>query len=101
MFQTSYINTKEDETVNPISDFVMIFALVMAVFGPLIAIITAMVIAEIKHKKETKRTNEILQKCMKNKGYEFVKNILEIAEKSELDHKHTMQLLMDSCGVTM
>ena len=78
----------------------MKFAIFLCVFSPVIigiAIIFALVIAEVKYKKESRYIDNLLDRCIEAKGHAFVRKTLEMAKNSLIGVKQAVKLLEASC----
>jgi hypothetical protein len=74
----------------------MEFTVALTMFSPAIAIfvlIIALVIVDIRDKKQSAYEDELIRKCIKAKSYECVERIIRIAKECNLGKKFIIKSL--------
>ena len=71
------------------------FYLVVTVAG----IVAAIIVADIQYKKQSKYENALMQKCIQEKGYDFVERIINIAKDCSLGKDFIIKSMEQALGI--
>ena len=78
------------------------FSVILIMFGPVIAavaIVAAIIVADIQYKKQSKYENALMQKCIQEKGYDFVERIINIAKDCSLGKDFIIKSMEQALGI--
>jgi hypothetical protein len=80
----------------------MEFTVALIIFAPVlvaVAIFTALITANLEYKVKSEYMDNLLDRCVKAKGFEFVKDILEVSKNTLMSRTETIKLLETSCNI--
>ena len=80
----------------------MEFAIWLTMFAPVIAavaILLGIIIADIEHKADEKYMNDLINRCVQAKDFDFVHKVLDISKNSYLSKNGIINLLETACNV--
>ena len=78
------------------------FTVILIMFGPVIAavaIIAGIVIADIQYKKQSQYENELMQRCIKEKGFNYVERIINIAKDCNMGKDFIIKSMEQALGI--
>lgn len=78
------------------------FTVILIMFGPVIAavaIVAGIIIADIQYKKQSKYETELMQRCIKEKGFDYVERIINIAKECSLGKDFIIKSFEQSLGI--
>lgn len=81
----------------------MEFTIALVLFAPVFigfAILIAIITVNIEHKIKSEYMDKLLNRCIKAKGVDFVKDVLEISKNSFMNRKETIKLLERTCNIS-
>ena len=78
------------------------FSVILIMFGPVIAgvaVVAAIIVADIQYKKQSKYESALMQKCIQEKGYDFVERIINIAKDCSLGKDFIIESMEQALGI--
>ena len=80
----------------------MTFSVILIMFAPVIAVIALLagiIIADVQYKKQSKYEHELMQRCIQEKGYDYVERIINIAKECSLGKEFIIKSLEQAIGI--